>query len=252
LKIPRYTKLGEVWSAMFRIYTGLDDGQHHMLMWLRLACSFDDDIFEGDAIMMGWINDPPVGTHLRINVPALKSWKCADGNLSFITNALIKLDTSKQYLAAVANVRALDQISREVNTNIDYKDKTKHTLKLLIIAIRASPTWRDEKWEKIKKYTVLKLGNELSRSTNNEQAERMVINRDKFERRVLIPFYAHHQITMIPFNKSDRSQKLGCLTKMLKITLERSQQHWTLPCAQQNHQVHDLHSIIYLKEVSTE
>jgi hypothetical protein len=53
LKMPRYIKLGEVWSVMFCIYTGLDDGQHLMLTWLRLACSFDDDIFEGDATMMG-------------------------------------------------------------------------------------------------------------------------------------------------------------------------------------------------------
>jgi hypothetical protein len=72
--MPRYIKLGEVWSVMFRIYTGLDDGQHRMLTCIRLACSFDDDIFEGDATMMGWINDPPIATQLRINVPALKSW----------------------------------------------------------------------------------------------------------------------------------------------------------------------------------
>jgi hypothetical protein len=56
LKMPRYIKLGEVCSVMFLIYTGLDDGQHRMLTWLRLACSFDDDIFEGDATLMGWIN----------------------------------------------------------------------------------------------------------------------------------------------------------------------------------------------------
>jgi hypothetical protein len=48
LKIPRYIKLGEVWSVMFRIKTGLYDGQHRMLTWLCLVCSFDDDIFEGD------------------------------------------------------------------------------------------------------------------------------------------------------------------------------------------------------------
>jgi hypothetical protein len=81
-----------------------------MLTWLRLACSFDDDIFERYATMMGWINDPPIGTQLRINVPALKSWKRADGNASFITNELIKLDTANQYLAAVTSVRTLDQI----------------------------------------------------------------------------------------------------------------------------------------------
>jgi hypothetical protein len=112
LKMLRYIKFGEVWSVMFRIYTGLDDGQHRMLTWLRLACSFDDDIFDGDATIMGWINGLPIGTQLRINVPALMSRKCADGNVSFITNELIKLDTAKQYLAAVANVRTLDQISR--------------------------------------------------------------------------------------------------------------------------------------------
>jgi hypothetical protein len=71
-------------------------------------------------------------------VPALKSWKRADGNVSFITNELIKPDTSKQYLAAVENIRALDQISRELHTNIYYKDKTKHTLKLLIMTIHAA------------------------------------------------------------------------------------------------------------------
>jgi hypothetical protein len=98
-----------------------------MLICLRFACSFDDDIFEGDATMMGWINDPPIGTQLRINVPALKSWKRADGDVSFITNELIKLDTANQYLAAVANVRILNQISRELHTNIDYSD-TKITL----------------------------------------------------------------------------------------------------------------------------
>jgi hypothetical protein len=86
--MPRYIKLGEVWSVMFRIYTGLDDGQHRMLTWLHLACSFDDGIFEGDATLMGWINDPPIVIQLRINVTALKSWKRVDGNVSFITNEL--------------------------------------------------------------------------------------------------------------------------------------------------------------------
>jgi hypothetical protein len=205
--MPRYIKLGEVWSVMFRIYTGLDDGQHRMLTWLCLVCSFDDNIFEGDATMMGWINDPPIGTQQRINVPALKSWKRADGNVSFITNEIIKLDTAKQYLAAVSNVRTFDHISRELQTNIDYKDETKNTLKLLIITISASPTWWDQKLEKIKKYSVLKLGNELSRSTNNEQAERIVINREEFERRVHIASYSHHHIIMIHFNKADRSKK---------------------------------------------
>jgi hypothetical protein len=142
-KMPRYIKLGDVWSDML--------GQHRMLTWLRLACSFDDDIFEGYATMMGWINDPPVATHLRIKLPALKCWKRADGNVSFITNELIKLDTSKQYLTAVFKVRAIYQISRELHTNIDYKRNTKHTLKQLIIEIRASPTRWDEKLEKIKK-----------------------------------------------------------------------------------------------------
>jgi hypothetical protein len=176
------------------IYTGLDDGQHRMLTWLRLACSFDDDIFEGDATLMGWINDPSIVTQLRINVHAIKSWKRTDGNVSFITNTLIKLDSAKQYLAAVANARTLDQISRELHTHIDYKYKAKNTLKLLIITIRASPTWWDRKLEKIKNYSVLKLVNELSHSTNKEQAERIVINREEFEQRVLIASYGHHHI----------------------------------------------------------
>jgi hypothetical protein len=136
----------------------------------------------------------------------------ADGDVSFLTNELIKLDSAKQYLAAVANVRTLDQISRELHTNIDYKDKTKNTLKLLIITICASPTWWDHKLEKIKNYSVLKLGNKLSRSTNNEQAERIVINREEFERRFLFVSYGHHHITMIPFNKADRFKKMGRLT----------------------------------------
>jgi hypothetical protein len=49
-----------------------------MLTWLRLACSFDNDIFEGDATLMGWIKDPQIGTQLRINVYALKIWKRED------------------------------------------------------------------------------------------------------------------------------------------------------------------------------
>jgi hypothetical protein len=110
--MPRYIKLGEMWSAMFRIYTGLDDGQHRMLTRIYLACSFDDNTFEVDTTMMGWINDPPIGTQLRINVPALKSWKRADINVSFITNKIIKLDTAEKYLTPVSNVRTLDQISR--------------------------------------------------------------------------------------------------------------------------------------------
>jgi hypothetical protein len=158
---------------MFRIYTGLDDGQHRMLTWLLLACSFDNNIFEGDATLMGWINDPPIVIQLRINVPALKIWRRANGNVSFITNELITLDSAKQYIAAVANVRTLDHISRELHTNIDYKEKTKNTLILLIITIRASPIWWDRKLEKIKNYSVLKLGNELSRSTNNEQEKEL-------------------------------------------------------------------------------
>jgi hypothetical protein len=80
---------------MFRIYTGLDDGQHQMLTWLLLAYSFDDDIFEGDATLMSWINDPPIGTQLRINVPALKIWKREDRNVSFIMNELIKIGFSQ-------------------------------------------------------------------------------------------------------------------------------------------------------------
>jgi hypothetical protein len=44
--MPRYIKPGEVRSAMFGIYTDLDYGQHQMLTWVRLACSFKDDIFK--------------------------------------------------------------------------------------------------------------------------------------------------------------------------------------------------------------
>jgi hypothetical protein len=69
--------------------------------------------------------------------------------------------------------------------------------------------WWDRKFEKIKNYSVLKLGNELSRGTNNEQAERIVINRDEFDRRVLIAAFGHQHITMIPFIKVDRSKKIG-------------------------------------------
>jgi hypothetical protein len=119
VKLPRHLKLSEVWSILFRIYTGLDDGQHRMLMWLRLACSFDDDIFLGDATLLGWTNLPPTGKNLRMNLPALKSWRRDDGNVSFITNELILFDSNKQYLAAVANVRILDQISGELHTGID-------------------------------------------------------------------------------------------------------------------------------------
>jgi hypothetical protein len=79
------------------------------------------------------------------------------------------------------------------------------------MAIRASPTWWDEKLEKIKKYSVLELDNELYRSTNNEQSERVVSNCDEFERRVFIAYFVHHSKTMIPFNKSDRS-KTNALT----------------------------------------
>jgi hypothetical protein len=147
-KLPRHLKLGEV--LLFRICSGLDDGQHRMLTWLRLACSFDDNIFEGDATFMGWTNEPTTGTYLRLNVPALKSWRREDGNVSFITNELIQFDSSKQYLAAVANVRTLDVISGELHTIIDYEDKTKNILKSLIIAIRANPAWWDRKLEKIK------------------------------------------------------------------------------------------------------
>jgi hypothetical protein len=63
-KMSRCIKLGEVWSTMFGIYTGLDNGQHRMLTWLRLACFFDEDIFEGNNTMMGWINYPPAANHL--------------------------------------------------------------------------------------------------------------------------------------------------------------------------------------------
>jgi hypothetical protein len=85
-KLPRHLKLAEVWSILFRIYTGLDDGQHRMLMWFRLAFSFDDNIFLGDATLLGWTNLPPIGESLRMNLPALKTWSRDDGNISFITN----------------------------------------------------------------------------------------------------------------------------------------------------------------------
>jgi hypothetical protein len=144
------------------------------------------NIFEGDATLMGWTNESPTVTYLRLNVPALKSWRHDDGNVPFITNELIQYDSAKQYLAAVANVRTLDVISGELHTSIDYKDKTKNILKSLIITIRANPTWWDRKLEKIKNNSVCKMGNELSRGTNNEQAERIIINNDEFDRRVII------------------------------------------------------------------
>jgi hypothetical protein len=103
----------------------------------------------------------------------------------------------------------LDQISRELHTNIDYKDRTKNTIKLLIITTRASPTWWDFKLEKIKNYSICKLGNELSSGTNNEQAQRIIINLDEFDRRVLIASYGHRHITMIHFIKVDGSNKIG-------------------------------------------
>jgi hypothetical protein len=91
------------------------------------------------------------------------------------------LDSAKQYLAAIANMRTLDHICRELHTNIDNKDEAKNIIKLLIITIRASPTWWDRKLEKIKNYSVPKPGNDLSRGTNNEQAERIVTNCEEFD-----------------------------------------------------------------------
>jgi uncharacterized protein (UPF0333 family) len=206
-KLPRHLKLGEVWSILFHIYTGLYDGQHRMLTWLRLACSFDDGIFEGDATLMGWTNEPPTGTYLRLNVPALKSWRREDGNVSFITNELLQFDSAKQYLAAVANARTLEVISGELYTSIDYKDKTKIILKSLNIAIRDNPTWWDRKLEKIKNYSVCKMGNELSWGANNEQSEIIIINNEEFYIRVIIANYVHHHIAMIPSIKVDHSKK---------------------------------------------
>jgi hypothetical protein len=162
-----HLKLAEVWSILFRIYTGLDDVQHRMLTWLRLACYFDDDRFWGDATLLGWTNPPPTVKSLRMNLPALKTWSRDDGNVSFITNELSLFGSNKLYLAAVANVRILDQISGELHTGIDYKDKTKNILKSIIMEISADPTWWDAKSEKIKRYCICKIGNELSRSTNN-------------------------------------------------------------------------------------
>jgi hypothetical protein len=54
-----------------------------------------------------------------MNLSALKTWRRDDGNVSFITNELILFDSNNQYLAAVANVRILDQISGEFHTGID-------------------------------------------------------------------------------------------------------------------------------------
>jgi hypothetical protein len=208
-KLPRHLKLAEVWSILFRIYTGLVDGKHRMLTWFRLACCFDDDIFLGDATLLGWKKLPPTGKSLRINFPALKFWRRDDGNVSFITNELILFGSNKQYLAAVANVRILEHISGELHTGVDYKDKTKNILKSLIMVISADPTWWDAKSEKFKRYSVCKIGNELSRGINNEQAERIVINSDELHRRANIAQYAHHGIKMIPFTKVDRSKKTG-------------------------------------------
>jgi hypothetical protein len=125
-----------------------------MLTWLRLAYSFDEDIFLGDATFLGWTNVPPTGKSLRMNLPALKTWSREDGNVSFITNELSLLCSNKKHLEAVANVRILDQISGELHTGIDYKDKTKNILKSLIMVISADPTWWDAKSEKIKRYCI--------------------------------------------------------------------------------------------------
>jgi hypothetical protein len=119
-----------------------------MLSWLRLACSFDDDIFLGDATLLGCTNPPPTGKILRMNLPALKSWSRDDVNVSFIANGLILFDSNKQYLAAVANVRILEHISGELHTGIDYKDPKKNILKSLIMVNRGEPTWWDAKSEK--------------------------------------------------------------------------------------------------------
>jgi hypothetical protein len=110
-KLPSHLKLAEVWIILFGIYTGLDYGQNRMLTCLRLACSFDDYRFFGDATLLGWTSSPPTGENLRMNLPALKTWSRDDGNVSFITNELSLFVSNKQYLAAVANVRILDQIS---------------------------------------------------------------------------------------------------------------------------------------------
>jgi hypothetical protein len=53
-----------------------------------------------------------------MSLPAIKSWRRDGGNISFITNELILFDSNKQYLAAVANVRILEQISGEFHTGI--------------------------------------------------------------------------------------------------------------------------------------
>jgi hypothetical protein len=138
-----------------------------------------------------------------------------------------------------------------LHTGIDYKDKTKNILKSLIMVISADLTWWDAKSEKIQRYSVCKIGNELSRGINNEQAERIVINSDEFHRRATIAQYAHHGIKMIPYTKVDRSKKMGCLMLMSKRIWGGNLLHWTLPCAQPNHPVRDLHLISDLKVVLT-
>jgi hypothetical protein len=77
------------------------------------------------------------------------------------------------------------------------------------MVISGGPTWLDAKSEKIQRYSICKMGNELSRGINNEQAEIIVINSDEFHRRATIAQYAHHGIKMIPFTKVDRSKKNG-------------------------------------------
>jgi hypothetical protein len=119
------------------------------------------------------------------------------------------------------------------------------------MVISGDPTWWDAKSEKIQRYSVCKMGNELSRGINNEQAERIVINSDEFHREATIEQYAHHGIKMIPFTKVDRSKKLGFLMLMSKIILGGNLLHWTLPCAQPNHPVRNLHLISNLKGVLT-
>jgi hypothetical protein len=96
--------------------------------------------------------------------------------------------------------------------------------------------------EKVKKYSVLKLGNKLSRSNNNEQAERIVINRGELEIRGLVVYFVHHSITIPQKNalpNNDAEKNIGKEPTTLEFTM-----------CPKKYRVHDLHSIRDLKKAS--
>jgi hypothetical protein len=109
---------------------------------------------------MGWKTAPTFELDLNTDVQSLKCWKRIDGNLCFLATELIQIDSMKDNAAIVANVRSLDQISRELHTNFDYKEKIKQTLKQLLRQINMSKEWWKIKLDRIKKYSTSQLGNE--------------------------------------------------------------------------------------------